>query len=81
METHYEDVKCFQKIIDATEKLCNASEIIETRGTSQTLLLAGCKFSFLSSLYLWNNVLEEDNHVQKYLQTHELNFKKFIIKM
>ena len=68
-------------IIDAIEKLCDASETIETRETAQTLLPAVCDFSFLYFLFLWNNGLEEVNHNQKYLQTREFSFKKSVIKM
>ncbi|GBN56454.1 hypothetical protein AVEN_49917-1 [Araneus ventricosus] len=54
---HYEAVKpafkCFKKIVDAIEELCDASETIETRGAAQPLLPAMCDFSFLC---LWNNV-------------------------
>ena len=71
--------KHFQKVIDATEKLCDASETIKTRGAAQTLLSAVHDFSFLYSLYLWNNALQEANHVQKYLQTLELSFKKSVM--
>ncbi|GBN40457.1 hypothetical protein AVEN_88048-1 [Araneus ventricosus] len=61
--------KCFKKISNAIEELFGASETIETRGTAQTLLPSMCDFSFLCFLCLWNNVLKEVNHVQKYRVT------------
>ncbi|GBN02163.1 hypothetical protein AVEN_119679-1 [Araneus ventricosus] len=83
--SHYEAVmpvfKCFKKIVDATEELCDASEKIETRGAAQTLLPAMCDFLFLCFLCLWNNVLKEVNHVQKYLQVLGISFEKSVIKM
>ena len=61
--------------MDVIEKLYDALETIETRGATQTLLPAVCDFSFLCFLYLWNNVFEEVNHVQKYFQIRGLSFK------
>lgn len=82
---HYDAVKpvfkCFSKIVDAIEELCDSSETIDTRGAAQTLLPAVCDFSFLCYLYLWNSVLEEVNHTQKYLQTVGLSFEKCLFKM
>ncbi|GBM55227.1 hypothetical protein AVEN_158113-1 [Araneus ventricosus] len=57
---------------------CDASETIETRGAAQTLLPAMCDFLFLC---LWNNVFNEVNHVQKYLQIFGISFEKSVIKM
>ncbi|GBL88936.1 hypothetical protein AVEN_159025-1 [Araneus ventricosus] len=79
---HYEAVKpvfkCFKKIVDGIEELCDASETVETRGATQPLLPAMCDFSFLC---LWNNVLKEVYHVQKYLQVLRISFEKSVIKM
>ncbi|GBL77752.1 hypothetical protein AVEN_152965-1 [Araneus ventricosus] len=51
------------------------------RRTAQTLLYAMCDFSFLCFLCLWNNVLKEVNHVQKYLQILGISFEKMVIKI
>ena len=40
-----------------------------------------CYFSFLCSLHLWDSVLENFNHVQRYLQTRGLSFKKSVIEI
>ncbi|GBM39597.1 hypothetical protein AVEN_201581-1 [Araneus ventricosus] len=75
--SHYETVKSvfksFKKILDAIEELCDASETIKTTGAAQTLLPAMCDFSFSC---LWNNVLKEVNHVQKYFQIIGITFYK-----
>ncbi|GBM06882.1 hypothetical protein AVEN_147825-1 [Araneus ventricosus] len=73
--------KCFKKILDTIEELCDASEMIETRGAAQTLLPAMCDSLSLYFLCLWNNVLKEVNHVQKYLQILGISFEKSVIKM
>nr|CAH7750126.1 unnamed protein product [Callosobruchus chinensis] len=82
---HYEAVKpvikSFKKIVDVLEGLCDPAETIETRGGAQNLLPAICDFSFLCYLCLWNSVLEEVNHAQKYLQTLGISFEKCLIKM
>ncbi|GBN52526.1 hypothetical protein AVEN_244582-1 [Araneus ventricosus] len=71
--------KCFKKI--AVEELCDSSETIATRGAVQTLLPATCDFSFLCFLCLWNKVLKEVNHVQKFFQILGISFEKSVIKM
>ncbi|GBL88072.1 hypothetical protein AVEN_133725-1 [Araneus ventricosus] len=79
-ELTYETVKlvckCFKKIVDAIEELCDASETIKTRGAAQTLLPAMCDFSFLC---LWNDVLKEVDHFQKCLQILGISFEKSVI--
>ncbi|GBM61167.1 hypothetical protein AVEN_102473-1 [Araneus ventricosus] len=82
---HYEAVKpvfkCFKKMVDAIEEMCDASETIETRGAARTLLLAICDLLFLCFFCLWNDVLKEVNHVQKYFQICGISFEKSVIKM
>lgn len=83
--SHFEAVKpvfnCFEKIVEAIEAMCDASETIETRGAAQILLPAICDFSFLSFLCLWREILEEVDDAQKYLQIRGLCFEKAVFKM
>jgi hypothetical protein len=73
--------KCFKKIVNTIEKLFDCSDTLYTRGAAETLLTLMWDFSFLCFLRLWNCVLEEVNHTQKYLQIVEISFEKGLIKM
>ncbi|GBN62638.1 hypothetical protein AVEN_257089-1 [Araneus ventricosus] len=68
-------------IFDAIEELYDALETIETRRTAQTLFSAMCDFSFLCFFCLWNNVLKEVNHAQKYLHILGISFEDSVIKL
>ena len=90
---HYEAVKalqqCFVDVVGALNKLCDQNENIDTRGQVRGILDAIQRFSFVSFLQFWLEVLRESYDTQKYLHqkglslgdcTHKMNaFIAFLI--
>ena len=52
----------------ALNELCDQKENIDIRGQARGILDAIRRFSFLSFLYFWNEVLRECHDIYKYLQ-------------
>ena len=69
---HYEAVKALQRyfidVVGALNKLCDQNENIDTRGQARGILDAIQRFSFVSFLQFWLEVLRESCDTQKYLQ-------------
>ena len=88
---HYEAVKalqqCFVDVVGALNELRDQN--IDTRGQARGILNAIKRFSFVSLLQFWLEVLRESYDIQKYLQrkglfledgTHKMNaFIAFLI--
>lgn len=82
---HHDAVKAvmkqFHELVEAAEDLSDRRENVDTRGGAQILIANICDFSFLCYLYFWNNVLEEVNKVQKYMQISGLSLQKCVVKL
>ena len=90
---HYEAVKALQQrfvdVVSALNELCDQNENIDTRGQVRGILDAIQRFSFVSFLQFWLEVLRESYDTQKYLHqkgqpledcTHKMNaFIAFLI--
>ena len=83
---HYEAVKalqrCFVDVVGALNELCDQNENIDTRGQARGILDENQRFSFVSFLQFWLEVLRESYDTPKYLQrkgesledcTHKMN--------
>ena len=82
---HYEAVKALQKsfidVVGALNELCDQNENIDTRGQSRGILDAIQRFSFVSFLEFWFEVLKESQDTQKYLQRQSLSLEECTQKM
>ena len=76
---HYEAVKVLQQhfidVVSALNKLCDQNENIDTRGQARGILYAIQRFSFVSFLQFWFEVLRESYNTQKYLQRKGLSLE------
>ena len=76
---HYEAVKalqqCFVDVVGALNELCDQNENIDTRGQARGILDAIQRFSFVSFLQFWLEVLRESYDTQKYLQRKGLSLE------
>lgn len=83
--SHHDAIKPVKKhlkeITEALDELCDPSENLDTRGSAEVTLNAMSDFSFMCYLHLWNEVLQEVNHTQKYLQIEGISFEKCVIKL
>ena len=65
---HYEAVKalqqCFVDVVGALNELCDQNENIDTRGQARGFLDAIQRFSFVSFLQFWSEVLRESYDTQ-----------------
>ena len=59
----------------ALNKLCDQNENIDTRGQARGILAAIQRFSFVSFLQFWLEVLRESCDTQKYLQRKGLSLE------
>ncbi|XP_044765413.1 zinc finger MYM-type protein 1-like [Coccinella septempunctata] len=73
--------KNFKKLVDAVDKLCDASENLDTRGAAELLMKNICNFNFLCFLHLWYHILQEVNHAQKYLQIQGISLEKCVLEL
>ncbi|XP_047141055.1 uncharacterized protein LOC124816079 [Hydra vulgaris] len=73
--------KHFEKLVKAVEKLCDASENLDTRGAEEVLMTNICNLNFLCFLHLWYHILLEVNHAQKYLQIEVISLEKCVLKL
>ena len=82
---HYEAVKALQQyfigVVGALNKLCDQNENIDTRGQARGILAAIQRFSFVSFLQFWLEVLRESCDTQKYLQQKGLSLEDCTHKM
>ena len=82
---HYEAVKalqqCFVDVVGALNELCDQNENIDTRGQAREILDAIQRFSFVSFLQFWLEVLRESYDTQKYLQRKGLSLENCTHKM
>lgn len=76
---HYEAVKAlhqgFHAVESALYELCDHKENIDTRGQARGILDAIQRFSFLSFLHFWKEILREFYNTQKYLQRKGLSLE------
>ena len=76
---HYEAVKAlhqgFHAVESALYELCDHKENIDTRGQARGILDAIQRFSFLSFLHFWKEILRESYDTQKYLQRKGLSLE------
>ena len=68
-------------MVGALNELCNQNENIDTRGQACGILDAIQRFSFISFLQLWLEVLRESYDTQKYLQRKGLSLEDCTHKM
>ena len=72
---HYEAVKAllhyFLDVLSALNKLCDKNENIDTR-KARCILDAIQRFSFVSFLQFWMQVLKESYDTQKYINSEEV---------
>ena len=84
-KAHYEAVKalqqCFVDVVGALNELCDQNENIDTRGQARGILDAIQRFSFVSFLQFWLEVLRESYDTQKYLQRKGLSLENCTHKM
>ena len=82
---HYEAAKALQQyfidVVGALKKLCDQNENIDTRGQAPGILDAIQRFSFVSFLQFWLEVLRESCDTQKYLQRKGLSLEDCTHKM
>ena len=82
---HYEAVKalqqCFVDLVGALNELCDQNENIDTRGQARGILDENQRFSFVSFLQFWLEVLRESYDTQKYLQRKGLSLEDCTHKM
>jgi len=82
---HYEAVKTLQQylidVVGALNKLCDQNENIDTRGQARGILDAIQRFSFVSFLQFWLEVLRESYDTQKYLHRKGLSLEECTHKM
>ena len=76
---HYEAVKeqCFVNVVGALNQLCDQNENIDTRGQAREILDAIQRFSFVSFLQFWLEILREFYDTQNYLQPRGLSLGDF----
>ena len=67
--------------MSALNKLCDQNENIDTRGQARGILYAIQRFSFVSFLQIWFEVLRESYDAQKYLQRKGLSLEDCTHKM
>ena len=73
--------QCFVGVVGALNKLCVRNENIDTRGQARGILDAIQRFSFVSFLQFWLEVLRESYGTQKYLPRKGLSLGDCIHKM
>ena len=82
---HYEAVKALKQyfidVMGALNKLCDQNENIDPRGQARGILDAIQRFSFVSFLQFWLEVLRESCDTQKYLQRKGLSLENCTHKM
>ena len=74
---HYKAVKAleyyFLDIVSALNELCDQNENIDTQKQARGILVAIQRFSFVSFLQSWMEVLRKFYDTQKYLQQRGLS--------
>ena len=82
---HYEALKALQHyfldVVSALNELCDQNENIDTREQVRGILDAIQRFSFVSFLKFWMEVLKESYDTQKYLQRRGLSLENCSHKM
>ena len=82
---HYEAVKALQHyfldVVSALNELCDQNENIDTRGQARGILDAIQRFSFVSFLQFWMEVVRESYNTQKYLQRRGFSLENCSHKM
>ena len=68
-------------MVGALNKLCDQNDNIDTRGQARGILDAIQRFSFVSFLQFWLEVLRESYDTQKYLQRKGLSLEDCTHKM
>ena len=67
--------------MSALNDLCDQNENIDTPGQARGILDAIQRFSFVSFLQFWMEVLRESSDTQKYLQRRGLSLESYSHKM
>ena len=82
---HYEAVKALQHyfldVVSALNELCDQKENIDTGEQARGILNAIQRFSFVSFLQFWMEVLKEFYNTQEYLQQRGLSLENCSHKM
>ena len=73
--------QCFVGVVGVLNELCDSNENIDTRGQAHGILDATQRFSFVSFLQFWLEVLRESYDTQKYLQREGLSLEDCTHKM
>lgn len=82
---HFDAIKViryhFEDIVKALDELSGVEYNVETRGKAHSLLTSLLRYSFLSFLFFWYEVLKEVNITTKTLQAHNLTLDLTIKKI
>ena len=73
--------QCFVDLVGALNELCDQNENIDTRGQARGTMYAIQRFSFVSFLQFWLEVLRESYDTQKYLQRKGLSLEDYTHKI